>query len=186
MAYTKRAIIDAIVADATCRRFTGDKRDGDAPPITFENFLDEAFRHGAKALRARLSRLSRGELIAELSKGAACIEKQEEDLRETMALAERLRHEELRQRQADIARRPRLQGAILAAARHYRGRNKNAKEAWRAIKQNPYQTGRETVVIEGDKETEMMYVRSLDGKQMRSPIKFAHWRQRYWPAAKPG
>ena len=35
---TKQAIIDVIVAEVTAKQFTGDMRDGDAPPITLQNF----------------------------------------------------------------------------------------------------------------------------------------------------
>jgi hypothetical protein len=62
---TKKEIVDWIVAKATFGMFKGDKRDGEAPPITVQNFSLEAGRYGAKALRARLSRLSFAELLTE-------------------------------------------------------------------------------------------------------------------------
>ena len=62
---TKKDIVDLIVAEATNKLFTGDRRDGDAPPITIQNFTDEMIRHGATALRARLSRLSLADLVNE-------------------------------------------------------------------------------------------------------------------------
>ena len=62
---TKKDIVDLIVAAATNKLFTGDSRDGTAPPITFQNFLDEMMRHGARALRARLSALSFADLVSE-------------------------------------------------------------------------------------------------------------------------
>jgi len=90
--------------------------------------------------------------------------------------------QELSKRQSERARKPRLQPAILAAARHYRAQGKGAKEAWRAIKQKPYvSSDGETVFID---TKEMMRVRSRHGAEKRSGIKFAHWRQSYWPAAR--
>ena len=50
--------------DATKGLFTGDKRDGEAPPITRQNFHSVILRYGARALRARLSQLSHAELLA--------------------------------------------------------------------------------------------------------------------------
>jgi hypothetical protein len=177
MGLTREEIIDLIVAEATpavCR-FMGDDRDGDAPPITLDN---------PQALRARLSRLSRAELDAELASAAA--------YRATIPThdeIERLVREnnaaELSKRQTERAQRPRLQSAILAAARHYRAqKTMNHKEAWRAIEANPYAAGDyRTVTIDGEK----MCVRSRDGTQSRRGITIDQWRQRYWPAAsKPG
>jgi hypothetical protein len=63
--YTKQAVIDVIVSEAA-KIFTGDKRDGEAPPITLQNFSTEMFRYGARALRARLSRMPYEVLLAEL------------------------------------------------------------------------------------------------------------------------
>ena len=60
-----KKIVDWIVAKATWGHFKGDKRDGEAPPITIQNFVLESPRYGARALRARLSRLSSAELLAE-------------------------------------------------------------------------------------------------------------------------
>jgi hypothetical protein len=183
---TREEIIDLIVAAATpavCR-FMGDDRDGDAPPIALDNFSIEAQRYGAQALRARLSGLSRAELDAELASAAA--------YRATIPTRdeiERLVREnnaaELSKRQAERAQRPRLQPAILAAARHYRAQKKmNHKEAWRAIGANPYTAGDYgTVVIDDQK----MCVRSRGGTQARLGITIDQWRQRYWTAAgKPG
>ena len=47
---------------------------------------------------------------------------------------------ELSKRQSERAQKPRLQPAILAAARHYRSKNKTNKQSWRAIKEKPYET----------------------------------------------
>ena len=89
-----------------------------------------------------------------------------------------------RQRQAEIGRKHGLQPAILAAARHYRTLRKNAKEAWRTIKERPYKANdTETVVVEVVKKNETMCVQLRRGKQKRKGIKFGQWRQRYWPAA---
>ena len=87
----------------------------------------------------------------------------------------------LRQRQAELGRRHRLQPAIRAAARHYRRLNLTAKRAWQEIEQSPYvaSTG-ETVVVEGDK----LRVEARDGTRKRMGIKFAQWQKRYWRAAR--
>ena len=92
---------------------------------------------------------------------------------------------ELSKRQSELARRPRLQQAILAAAKHYQGQGKTHKEAWGAIEKTPYVTDKgETVVIRDGK----MGVRSRGGAQKRRAITMNQWRQRYWPtaASKPG
>jgi hypothetical protein len=54
----KQKIIDFIVREASFAMFLGDARDGDVPPITLEYFTTEKIRHGARALRTRLSQLS--------------------------------------------------------------------------------------------------------------------------------
>jgi hypothetical protein len=84
---SKKNIVDAIIAEATKRIFTGDKRDGDAPPITLQNFLDESLRFGAKALRARLSRLSRAALLEELKTAAEYVDRTRAGIEEAVALA---------------------------------------------------------------------------------------------------
>jgi hypothetical protein len=95
--------------------------------------------------------------------------------------AAELEYEE-RKQQAERAKRPRLQPAILAAAQYYRGRNKIAKEAWDLIKKTPFSTSAsETVKIEGG----MMHVQPRVGTRRRRGIKEAQWQKRYWPAAKP-
>jgi hypothetical protein len=188
--YTKKQIIDELIAEVTKGMFTGDNRDGDTPAITFENFTTEIYRYGAKALRARLSRLSHAKLWCELVAAAATIKGREEYFRQSLALLESNDRENatraFRERQAEFGRKHGLQLAILAAARHYRGLNKNAKEAWRAIRQKPYRAGSETVAIAAEEDQEIMCVRSQGGKQRRSGIKFEYWQSRYWPAAKPG
>jgi hypothetical protein len=68
---TKKQLIDYIVYQATRGLFFGDRRDSKAPPITFQNFTQEMFRCGAKALRARLSGLSYRQVLQE---GMAAIE----------------------------------------------------------------------------------------------------------------
>src|SRR5262249_40168063 len=121
---TKKVIVDLIIAEATFRRFKGDKRDGETPPITIQNFIDEMARYAAKALRARLSRLSFAELLTEGIAALDYVEAKQEELSQIVDFAERNEREEatreLRERQAELGRRSRLQPAILAAARHYR------------------------------------------------------------------
>jgi hypothetical protein len=178
--FSKHEIIDLIVSKATHGLFTGDRGDGEAPPITLQNFGTEMVRLGAKALRARLSRLPatefRKEVIASL----------EHDKIRREWLSHHFARER-RERQAELGRRHGLQPAILAAAGHYRGcrvrdRKMYAGEAWTAIKKEPYQTSDgETVMIEDDK----MQVQSRARMQRRSPIKFGQWQKRYWVAAKP-
>jgi hypothetical protein len=187
---TKKDIVDAFITEATNRLFTGDKRGGGVPAITLQNFYDESIRYGAKALRARLARLSRAELLAELNVAAKYVDARQERTKELITLAEQNEREEAarahRQRQAELGRRHRLQPGILAAAYHYRALKKTAKEAWGAIKQNPLTTSEGArVIIERDGKEEIMCVASRDGKQTRSGIKFNHWQRRYWPAAKP-
>jgi len=184
---TKKEIIDWIIARATYGIFKGDKRDGEPPPITVQNFVPEAGRYGAKALRARLSRLSFDELLSE-----ACAVRDHLEARpsELARIAEEAKRQdavrEHRQRQAELGRRHRLQPAILAAARYYRQiAQKSAKDAWRAIKRKPYETNDGSVVIEtaaGGKEE--MLVRSRRGKQKRDGIAFGTWQERYWPKAR--
>jgi hypothetical protein len=176
--FTRKDIVDLIITRAN-ERFTGDKRDGNPRPITVQNFHDESYRRGTRALRARLSRPSLAELANE---GVAALDHDEakrEQLQQIVALAERNEHEQKVQRQAELARRPRLQPAILAAARYYRscqirGRKMYAGEAWRAIQKEPYQTSNgEIVTIEGDE----LRVQSRTRTQRRSPIKFGQWQK---------
>src|SRR5215831_1972797 len=93
--------------------------------------LHEQGRYGAKALRARLSRLSYAELLREAREARDFFKARPGQLAQ---LAELVRREEaarvLRQRQAELGRRPRLQPGILAAARHYRDQGVSAGEAW--------------------------------------------------------
>jgi hypothetical protein len=179
--FTKVEIIDAIVAEATKGLFTGDKRDGEAPPITRQNFHPETFRYGARALRARLSQLSHAELLGEAADAAAFGSELDAVYEEGLQLLESGDREAAAQansqRQSQLALRPRLQPAMLAAARHYRALDVSARRAWCSIKRKPYRTGGETVLIKGGK----MWVRSPDGTQKRSGIKFEQWRKRYWP-----
>jgi len=64
-ALTRKQIIDYIVRQATRGQFLGDRRDSNAPPITWQNFSQETLRYGAKALRERLSGLPRQQLLQE-------------------------------------------------------------------------------------------------------------------------
>jgi hypothetical protein len=166
--------------------FTGDNRDSEAPPITLQNFTSETFRYGAKALRTRLSRLSRAELLRELEASAAHVEWLERFKNESLAQLDRADREsaaqERSERQAKRGRKHGLQSAILAAARHYRNHGKNAKQAWKEIEQTPYKIDGQTVSI--DQDTQLMCVRSRNGRQNRNGIKFKQWQSGYWPAAK--
>jgi hypothetical protein len=182
---TKKDIIHGIIAAAAQGRFTRDKRVRDLPPIALEDFQIELSQCGEKRLRARLSHLSRAELIGAMQEWA---EQQSELMdridREATARA-------FSERQSERGRRDRLQPAILAAARHYRGRGANAGEAWDAIKKSSFTTDDgETVEIEGSKDHRLKQtMRAVlpNRKHPRLPIRFAQWRQTYWTAAaKPG
>lgn len=141
---TKTDIIDAIIAEATKGQFTGDERDGAPPPISLRNFLSETFRYGAKALRARLSRLTLADLLNELEASVGHVETLQEYVKFCLAQYERdERDADMRassERQSEIAKRPRLQAAILAAARRCRDRGMSAREAWDALYKNPFET----------------------------------------------
>jgi hypothetical protein len=193
---TETDIIDAIIAEATKGQFTGDERDGAPPPITLQNFSSETFRYGAKALRARLSRLTYAELVDELVASVTHIDTLAEYLKSSFAELERNeRDANIRarsERQSELAKRSRLQPAIVAAARHYRDQGLSAGEAWNAIRETPFKTdGGSTVEIKGDKrsnvEDDECFVRQPDGRQSKRSIKWDQWRQVYWKAAaKPG
>ena len=191
---TKKDMVDLVVELAT-RRFRGDKRDGETPPITVQNFFDEGTRFAAKALRARLSRLPLLELVTEGLAALDYEEARQKDLLRIGEEAERIEREEaaqaLRQRQAELGRRHCLQPAILAAACHYRGREMNAGEAWDALNKTPFVTDDgATVEIEGKKQPRLkqrMRVKSPGGGQHKRSISFTQWRQAYWSRArKPG
>ena len=184
---TKRDIIDQIVGDATNGEFTGDWRDGDAPLIDLESFHFEVVRYGARALRARLSRLSKTELWSELEIADRVAFREEENLRFERAVA---RHAHSRQ-QSERARKSRLSArsaseAIREAARHYRSRKvRNRKmqagEAWREIRRQPYETpDGKRVLIADDK----MVVRSPEGQQIGRSAKFPQWQNSHWAKAK--
>jgi hypothetical protein len=185
---TRKEIIDWIVAKATIGMFTGDKRDREAPPITIQNFTVQAQRYGAKALRARLSRLSFEELLTEARGVLAYFKARPSELEQ---IAERVKRDEAKRvhshRQSEFAKKPRLQIAIVAAARHCRNQRMNAGEAWDALKKAPFETDDgNTVEIEGTKLPRIeqrMRVISRGGRQRKRPISFSQWRQRYWPAA---
>ena len=153
---TKKEIVDLIIAEATYGRFKGDKRDGETPPITIQNFTAEMARYAAKALRARLSRLPRVELLTEAIAAADYVKATREQISENNELVERYEQEAatqlLRRRQVELAKRPRLQPAIVTAARHYRVQGMSAREAWDAINKTPFSTNDgETVEIDGSK-----------------------------------
>src|SRR5262245_24363407 len=86
---TKTDIVDAIIGEATKGQFTSDKRDGAPPPITLKNFLSQTFRYGAKALRARLSRLTLPELLDELVASAGHLAAVQEHFKNQLAQYER-------------------------------------------------------------------------------------------------
>jgi len=187
----RRLIIDRTIAKATWGRFTGDDvRDGKAPPITAENFSIEFYRYFAKGLRARWTGLSSAKLRAEARVVRAHFKKPSE----LAQLAERVAREktarELRERQAKLGRRSRLQPAILETARHYRDQGMTAPEAWDALYKTPLKTDDgSTVEIKGDKRfrvEQRMRVISRDGRQLKRAIGFGQWRKSYWTGAKPG
>jgi hypothetical protein len=189
---TKKEIVDLIVANAQppYAPLTGDKRDGDTPRITIKNFNDEGARYAAKALRARLSRLSLAKLVKEGIAALEYVDARREQLQQYIDQADRNERDDiaraLRQRQAELGRRHGLQPPILEAARHYRALDMEAKQAWNAIKQKPFATNDgKTVVIEAAAKQETMCVLSQQRKQTRSGIKFNYWQRRYWTAAKP-
>ncbi len=192
---TKTDIVDAIIGEATKGQFTGDKRDGAPPPITLQNFVSETFRYGAKALRARLSRLTLADLLGELEVSVVHVETLQEHVKFWLAQYERdERDADMRarsERQSELAKRPRLQPDMVTAARHCRDQGMNAKEAWDAINKTPFVTDDgNTVEIEGSKPPRLkqrMRVILRDGRQQKRSIGFDQWRQRYWSAAaKPG
>jgi len=190
---TKTDIVDAIIGEATNGQFTGDKRDGTPPPITRQNFLSEMYRYGAKALRARLSRLTYAELLDELETSAVHVATLQEYVKNAVAQLERDdRYADMRarsERQSEIAKRPRLQPAILGAARRCRDRGMTAREAWDALYKTPFETDDgDTVEIEGPKLRlkQRMRVISRDGRQRKRAISFAQWRKNYWTGTQPG
>jgi hypothetical protein len=82
---SRQDIIDLIISRATYGWFTSDKLAGKAPPITFENFTYEAFRLGARALRAHLSRLPDTDLADEAEAALDLHEKRREWVSQNMA-----------------------------------------------------------------------------------------------------
>jgi hypothetical protein len=188
---TKTDIVDAIIGEATRGQFTGDKRDGAPPPITLQNFLSETFRYGAKALRARLSRLTLAELLLELEASVVHVEMLQEHVKGWLTQYERdERAANVRarsERQSELAKRPHPQPAIVTAARHYRDLGMNAGEAWDVINKTPFATDAgNTVEIVGSKLPRLkqrMRVILRDGRQQKRSIGFDQWRQRYWSAA---
>jgi hypothetical protein len=189
---TKR-LIDWIVRKVVFfGMFTGDNRDGKSPRITVENFSIEQGRYGARAYRAQLSRLSPTELWAEARTVAAYYKAPPGELNK---LAARQKREEAaqahRERQAKLAKRPRLDpavsAAIAAAARHYRTPRMTAARAWDALYNAPFKTGDGCIVrIEGpsgNRVKQQLRVIS-DGKQLGHAIRFRQWRK-YWTSAKP-
>jgi hypothetical protein len=129
-----------------------------------------------EVLGARLARLTGAERDAEMRTASSLMAAV---IGALSTRAAELEHEQ-RERQAERAKKPRLQQAILAAAKHHRGHNKIAKKAWDLIKKTPFQTSGETVMIEGG----MMLVQQRDGTRRRGGIKEPQWQKRYWPAAK--
>jgi hypothetical protein len=185
----RKEIVDIVVREATFGLFIGDRRDGAAPPITLENFANEMMRYGSQALRARLSRLPDAALLSEALAALQQVEARQKQLQANVGEGERLRREDemraIQARFAEYGRRRGLQPAILAAARHYRGRSSmSAKSAWRTIKQNPFKMcNGEIVIIEGNGVDEIMRVTSQRSKQ-RKGVKQPQWLKRYWPAAR--
>jgi hypothetical protein len=189
---TKRDIVDAIIREATKGWFKGDKRDGAPPTITLENFHSVIFRDGAKKLRARLSRLTYAKLLDELEASAVYVATLEEHTKNALAQYEREeRDADIRarsERQSELAKKPRLQPAIVTAARHYRDQGMSAGEAWDALNKTPFATDGNTVMIKGGKLRleQRMRVRQADGRQQKRAISFQQWRKNYWTGTKPG
>jgi hypothetical protein len=187
----RRLIIDRTIAKATWGTFTGDERDGKTPPITAENFSIEFYRYFAKGLRARWIRLSSAKLRAEARVVRRAHFKNPSELAQLAELVAREKAaRELRERQAELGRRSRLQPGILAAACYYRNQRVNAGEAWDAVRKTPFTTDDgSTAEIKGDKRSRLeqrMLVRHADGRQQKRAISFGQWRKSYWKAAKPG
>jgi hypothetical protein len=179
---TKADLVDAIVAAATNGLFTGDKRDGGPPPITYENFHLKAFRYGARKLRKRLERLPDAEFWGELEATVGYVDALKENREYATALLRDADLRALSERQSEVAQQPRGQLAIFAAARHYRAQRVTAKQAWEAINKAPFVTGDGAAVkVEGPKPHERMRVTLPDGRQERRQIGFEQWRQHYWP-----
>ena len=105
----KKTIIDYIVRQATRGKFLGDVRDNKAPPITLENFTEETLRYGAKALRTRLSSLSRLQLLQE---GMAAVEHIE--YAEAQQIASRGQAERAVRDERERANRRQLKAAMAA------------------------------------------------------------------------
>jgi hypothetical protein len=153
------------------------------------------FRYGAKALRARLSKLSFADLLTEAIAADDYLKARQEQSSQILKLAVRYEREEtevaLSQRQAEFAKRPRVKAAIVdaivAAARHYRNQQVNAGEAWDALCKTPFRTEDGYIVkIEGSelsRPEQRLCVISPDGTQPKRPIGFDQWRKRYWAAA---
>jgi hypothetical protein len=189
---TKGALIDAIVSKVT--HFTGDKRDGDIPPITVQNFHELIVPRSARAYRARLSQMSCAELLGELSAADAFVAGldayKEEKLAQLARDDSEAEDQAFRQDQADHGRRPRRQRELIEAAAHHRpsrtmsGRKMTPLIAWGRIKEHPYvATNGATVMIEGEGKTERMLVRSPNGTQRREGILRVTWTKNYWRAA---
>src|SRR5262249_9556894 len=146
----------------------------------------------------RLSRLTYPELLDEYKAASEYIRGRHENLAKGYALVAQFERDEkdaelraLSEKQSALARRPRLQPAILAAARHYRGRGMDAKEAWEAIRKSPFTTDDgEVVEIDGPNHprSEQTIRKVLrDRRQPKRAIRFGQWRKRYWTAgAQPG
>jgi len=140
---TKKGIVDRMIAAASNSLFTGDNRDGQAPPITPENFVLEQARYAARALRARLKKLSLDELTIELVRYAKYLRLNEEELQQIRLRSDRLEDERKRrehsEQQPERGRRHKLQPEILEAACHLRCDRRSAQQAWNYIRTNPFQ-----------------------------------------------
>ncbi len=164
---TKKDIIESIIFAATERRFSRHKLVDDLPAVALEDFQNELIQFGEEQLRESLSALSRTELIGAMEEWAD----QLAVLQERSGSEATARERNLRQR--ELAQRPRLQPAILAAARHFRACGLNAGEAWDKIKDAQYRTDDDkTVVIEGSKDQRLnqeMRVVSRQGSTAKTP-----------------
>jgi hypothetical protein len=175
---SKQTLIEAIIDAAKHGRFARNKL-GERP-TTFENLQTELLQcdeQTAQAVRARLSRLSKAQLMCLLHEWVYAADKYYE-------------REKLREKQRELGRRPRSRSSIAKIARQsaasdYRARNMRAKDAWDAIKERPYQTDTEIVRIEGCGNNETMRVRSRDDETpIGRAIRFNRWQDYEWPLAR--
>jgi hypothetical protein len=106
---TKKQVIDYIVLGAACGVFFGDGRDSKAPPTGLQSCTEEVYRRGAKALRARLSRLSYRQVLQE---GIAVVEHRKRA--EAQGLASLGQYERAKREETMRENRRQLEAAMAA------------------------------------------------------------------------